>query len=149
MTGWFQVNRNTLDFDFEKLCSVCLSNIHVYGCLVCGKYFQGRGKNSYAFAHSVAEDHHVFINLETGKVSLSCPYSRSDLTVTSSGLRSTGRLSGPRSLIRRHWRCPQSNIYLAKHRTSFLASPLQRTRFRPQQQTLHSRLHRSQQHQTQ
>jgi len=69
MTGWFQVNRNTLDFDFEKLCSVCLSNIHVYGCLVCGKYFQGRGKNSYAFAHSVAEDHHVFINLETGKVS--------------------------------------------------------------------------------
>ncbi|KAH7106768.1 cysteine proteinase [Auriculariales sp. MPI-PUGE-AT-0066] len=62
------VNRNTLDFDFEKLCSVCLSNIHIYGCLVCGKYFQGRGKSSYAFAHSVAEDHHVFINLETGKV---------------------------------------------------------------------------------
>lgn len=62
------VNRNALDFDFEKLCSVCLSNIHTYGCLVCGKYFQGRGKSSYAYAHSVHEDHHVFINLETGKV---------------------------------------------------------------------------------
>ncbi|EJD45765.1 cysteine proteinase [Auricularia subglabra TFB-10046 SS5] len=62
------VNRNALDFDFEKLCSVCLSNIHIYGCLVCGKYFQGRGKSSYAYAHSVHEDHHVFINLETGKV---------------------------------------------------------------------------------
>lgn len=63
-----QVNRNALDFDFEKLCSVCLSNVHIYGCLVCGKYFQGRGKSSYAYAHSVHEDHHVFINLETGKV---------------------------------------------------------------------------------
>ncbi|KZV93761.1 cysteine proteinase [Exidia glandulosa HHB12029] len=62
------VNRNALDFDFEKLCSVCLSNVHIYGCLVCGKYFQGRGKSSYAYAHSVHEDHHVFINLETGKV---------------------------------------------------------------------------------
>ncbi|KIO31941.1 hypothetical protein M407DRAFT_4824 [Tulasnella calospora MUT 4182] len=62
------VNRMTLDFDFEKLCSVSLSNINVYGCLVCGKYFQGRGKSSYAYAHSIHEDHHVFINLETQKV---------------------------------------------------------------------------------
>jgi len=31
-----------LDFDFEKLCSVSLSNMHVYACLVCGKYFQGQ-----------------------------------------------------------------------------------------------------------
>ena len=30
-----------LDFDFEKLCSVSLSNNNVYACLVCGKYFQG------------------------------------------------------------------------------------------------------------
>ena len=31
-----------LDFDFEKLCSVSLSHINVYACLVCGKYFQGK-----------------------------------------------------------------------------------------------------------
>ncbi|KAG2022781.1 ubiquitin C-terminal hydrolase Ubp10 [Coprinopsis cinerea AmutBmut pab1-1] len=62
------INRQALDFDFEKLCSVSLSNINIYGCLVCGKYFQGRGRNSYAYAHSIHEDHHVFINLETTKV---------------------------------------------------------------------------------
>ncbi|EPQ60142.1 spindle pole body protein [Gloeophyllum trabeum ATCC 11539] len=62
------INRAVLDFDFEKLCSVSLSNINVYGCLVCGKYFQGRGKSSYAYAHSIHDDHHVFINLETNKV---------------------------------------------------------------------------------
>jgi U4/U6.U5 tri-snRNP-associated protein 2 len=31
-----------LDFDFEKLCSISLSNLNVYACLVCGKYFQGK-----------------------------------------------------------------------------------------------------------
>ena len=36
-----QINRKLLDFDFEKLCSVSLSNLNVYGCLCCGKYFQG------------------------------------------------------------------------------------------------------------
>ncbi|KXN88916.1 putative mRNA-splicing protein ubp10 [Leucoagaricus sp. SymC.cos] len=63
-----KINRAVLDFDFEKVCSVSLSNINIYGCLVCGKYFQGRGKKSYAYAHSIHEDHHVFINLETTKV---------------------------------------------------------------------------------
>ena len=63
-----QINRAALDFDFEKVCSVSTSNINVYGCLVCGKYFQGRGRNSYAYAHSIHDDHHVFINLETTKV---------------------------------------------------------------------------------
>ena len=63
-----QINRAKLDFDFEKVCSVSLSNINIYGCLVCGKYFQGRGRSSYAYAHSIHEDHHVFINLETTKV---------------------------------------------------------------------------------
>ncbi|KAI0068026.1 spindle pole body protein [Artomyces pyxidatus] len=62
------INRAALDFDFEKVCSVSLSNINIYGCLVCGKYFQGRGRKSYAYAHSIHEDHHVFINLETAKV---------------------------------------------------------------------------------
>ncbi|KAJ8084730.1 Ubiquitin carboxyl-terminal hydrolase 10 [Marasmius tenuissimus] len=62
------INRAALDFDFEKVCSVSLSNINIYGCLVCGKYFQGRGRKSYAYAHSIHEDHHVFINLETTQV---------------------------------------------------------------------------------
>ncbi|KAH7922861.1 cysteine proteinase [Leucogyrophana mollusca] len=62
------INRALLDFDFEKLCSVSLSNINIYGCLVCGKYFQGRGRKSYAYAHSIHDDHHVFINLDTTKV---------------------------------------------------------------------------------
>ncbi|TFK41921.1 spindle pole body protein [Crucibulum laeve] len=62
------INRVILDFDFEKLCSVSLSNINIYGCLVCGKYFQGRGRKSYAYAHSIHDDHHVFINLDTTKV---------------------------------------------------------------------------------
>ncbi|KAH6611228.1 hypothetical protein Trco_001248 [Trichoderma cornu-damae] len=62
------IDRNVLDFDFEKLCSISLSNINVYACLVCGKYFQGRGVKSHAYFHSLDEDHHVFINLETQKV---------------------------------------------------------------------------------
>ena len=84
-----------LDFDFEKVCSVSLSNLNVYACLVCGKYFQGkndklysfqsisiltylaclyfcsllgRGRQSHAYFHSLHEDHHVFINLHTLKV---------------------------------------------------------------------------------
>ena len=36
------INRTVLDFDFEKLCSVSLTRINVYACLVCGKYFQGQ-----------------------------------------------------------------------------------------------------------
>ncbi|KAI6047993.1 spindle pole body protein [Pisolithus marmoratus] len=55
------INRALLDFDFEKVCSVSTSNINTYGCLVCGKYFQGRGRNSYAYAHSIHDDHHVYV----------------------------------------------------------------------------------------
>jgi U4/U6.U5 tri-snRNP-associated protein 2 len=62
------VDRKVLDFDFEKLCSVTLSNINVYACLVCGKYFQGRGPKSQAYFHALEEDHHVYINMETKKV---------------------------------------------------------------------------------
>ena len=54
--------------DFEKLCSVSLSRINVYACLVCGKYFQGRGHNTHAYTHSVSdEQHRVFVNLATKK----------------------------------------------------------------------------------
>lgn len=59
------VNRHVLDFDFEKFCSISLSNLNVYACLVCGKYFQGRGKKSHAYTHSLDADHHVFVNLNT------------------------------------------------------------------------------------
>eukprot|EP00920_Eleutheroschizon_duboscqi_P000839 GHVT01002133.1.p1 GENE.GHVT01002133.1~~GHVT01002133.1.p1 ORF type:complete len:390 (-),score=51.72 GHVT01002133.1:3387-4556(-) len=59
------INRHMLDFDFEKLCSICLSNQHVYACLVCGKYFQGRGKNTYAYTHALEENHYVYIDLES------------------------------------------------------------------------------------
>ena len=61
------IERNVLDFDFEKLCSVSLSRINVYACLVCGKYFQGRGSNTHASVHSVNEQHRVFLNLITKK----------------------------------------------------------------------------------
>jgi U4/U6.U5 tri-snRNP-associated protein 2 len=62
------INRAVLDFDFEKLCSISLSNINVYACLVCGKYFQGRGNKSHAYFHALEVGHHVFVNMETKKV---------------------------------------------------------------------------------
>lgn len=62
------VNRGILDFDFEKLCSISLSNINVYACLVCGKYFQGRGPKSHAYFHALEVGHHVFVNMGTKKV---------------------------------------------------------------------------------
>jgi U4/U6.U5 tri-snRNP-associated protein 2 len=51
-----------------QVCSISLSNMNVYACLVCGKYFQGRGKNTYAYTHSVQASHHVFMNLHNGKI---------------------------------------------------------------------------------
>ena len=62
------INREILDFDFEKQCSVSLSNINVYACLVCGKYFQGRGPKSHAYYHALEVGHHVFVNMGTKKV---------------------------------------------------------------------------------
>ena len=62
------VNRYLLDFDFDKVCSVTLSNTNVYACLVCGKYFQGRGKGTPAYVHSMEQDHHIFLNLDDEKV---------------------------------------------------------------------------------
>jgi U4/U6.U5 tri-snRNP-associated protein 2 len=62
------IDRKVLDFDFEKLCSVTLSNINVYACLVCGKYYQGRGPKSQAYFHSLEEGHHVYVNMQTKKV---------------------------------------------------------------------------------
>lgn len=62
------IDRHVLDFDFEKLCSVTLSNINVYACLVCGKYYQGRGPRSQAYFHALDVDHHVYINMQTQKI---------------------------------------------------------------------------------
>eukprot|EP00035_Acanthoeca_spectabilis_P011519 m.202756 g.202756 ORF g.202756 m.202756 type:complete len:623 (-) comp15366_c0_seq6:4237-6105(-) len=61
------INRNVLDFDFEKLCSVTMSNQNVYACLVTGKYFQGRGPGTHAYTHSLMTGNHVFLNLHTLK----------------------------------------------------------------------------------
>ena len=62
------IDRSVLDFDFEKLCSVSLSNINVYACLVCGKYYQGRGPRSHAYYHALEVGHHVYVNMQTKKV---------------------------------------------------------------------------------
>ncbi|PRP84441.1 hypothetical protein PROFUN_08026 [Planoprotostelium fungivorum] len=62
------IKRRHLDFDFEKVCSVTLQNLNVYACLVCGKYFQGRGRGSQAYLHSLQANHHVFINLHDERV---------------------------------------------------------------------------------
>lgn len=61
------MSRSNLDFDFERLCSKSLSTINVYACLVCGKYFQGRGRGSWAYRHAVGENHRVWLNLDTEK----------------------------------------------------------------------------------
>ncbi|MES1902019.1 MAG: U4/U6.U5 tri-snRNP-associated protein 2 [Paramarteilia canceri] len=61
------INRNLIDFDFEKLCSISLATQNVYACLVCGRYFQGRGPKSHAYTHSLQLNHYVFLNLETKK----------------------------------------------------------------------------------
>lgn len=36
---------------------------HVYACLVCGKYYRGRGKQTPAYRHSVDCGHYVFVHL--------------------------------------------------------------------------------------
>lgn len=59
------IDRSRLDFDFEKLCSVSMQPNNVYTCLVCGKYFQGRGRDSPAYVHSLQCSHHVYLNLTT------------------------------------------------------------------------------------
>lgn len=57
-----------LDFDFEKCCSVTLSHVNVYVCLVCGKYYQGRSISTQAYTHALETGHHMFMKLDSGKV---------------------------------------------------------------------------------
>jgi U4/U6.U5 tri-snRNP-associated protein 2 len=61
------INRQFIDFDSEKLCSVTLTNMNVYACLVCGKFFQGRGKLTPAYTHSVQLGHFVFMNMSSAR----------------------------------------------------------------------------------
>lgn len=61
------VQRSLLDFDFEPSCSISLeSGPHVYACLVCGKFFRGRGRRTPAYTHSVDEGHFVYVHLSRG-----------------------------------------------------------------------------------
>ena len=46
-----------LDFDFHKQCSISISTLNVYCCLVCGKYFQGKGQGTHAYMHSLQPSH--------------------------------------------------------------------------------------------
>jgi len=62
------INRASLDFDMSKVCSVSLSTLNVYCCLVCGTFFQGRGSHTPCYTHSVQAGHFVFIQLHTGKM---------------------------------------------------------------------------------
>ena len=62
------INRHLLDFDFEKVCSQTLTNQNVYSCLVCGKFFQGRGRHTHAYTHSTLSGHRMFLNLETCRI---------------------------------------------------------------------------------
>ena len=59
------INKTILDFDQEKVCSVSLKDNNIYSCLICGKYFHGKGKTTPCYIHSLSEQHHLFINLET------------------------------------------------------------------------------------
>ena len=61
------INRTALDFDFEPTCSLTLSSgPHIYGCLICGTFLRGKGKQTPAYLHSVNENHNVFIHLQKG-----------------------------------------------------------------------------------
>lgn len=63
------VNKKVLDFDLEKICCVSLATINIYCCLTCGKFYQGRSKNSYAYNHAVDNStHKLFINLDNLRV---------------------------------------------------------------------------------
>lgn len=61
------IQRSVLDFDLEPSCSITLqTGAHIYACLVCGKYFRGRGRQTPAYTHAVEEAHFVFIHLLNG-----------------------------------------------------------------------------------
>ena len=66
----WQIKREVLDFDHEKVCSVSMQrDINVYCCLTCGSYLRGKGPQTEAFTHSLdQEGHNIFINLQSSKI---------------------------------------------------------------------------------
>ncbi|KAL7518240.1 hypothetical protein ACHAWX_003087, partial [Stephanocyclus meneghinianus] len=42
------------------------SSPHIYACLVCGKFFRGKGRQTPAYTHSVDAGHFVFLHLSNG-----------------------------------------------------------------------------------
>jgi U4/U6.U5 tri-snRNP-associated protein 2 len=59
------INRSVLDFEScSRSCSITMEcTPHVYACLICGKYYLGRGKQTPAYRHSVDAGHYVFVHL--------------------------------------------------------------------------------------
>ena len=39
----------------------------MYCCLICSKYFQGRGKGTHAYLHALDCKHYVYLNLHNAK----------------------------------------------------------------------------------
>jgi U4/U6.U5 tri-snRNP-associated protein 2 len=62
------IQRSHLDFDFDHVCSVTLSNRNVHVCLVCGKFFSGRGPDSPLMSHVLSMEHFICMSLTTGIV---------------------------------------------------------------------------------
>ena len=60
------INRSALDFDFAAACSVSLATANVYCCLVCGKFYAGKGSKTPANTHSLDAGHHVFMRIDGG-----------------------------------------------------------------------------------
>jgi len=63
-----QINRQILDFDNRKLCSVTMTSLNVYGCLVCGVYFGGRTRGTPAYEHALETGHKMFIHLKDSRI---------------------------------------------------------------------------------
>jgi len=61
------INRNVLDFDFEKLCSVALP-ISTFMPASSAANTTKAGSKSQAYFHALEEGHHVYVNMETKKV---------------------------------------------------------------------------------
>lgn len=60
------VDRSRLDFDSQHVCSVTMSPVNVYACLVCGSFFRGKSASTPAHAHALDSGHQVFMRLKDG-----------------------------------------------------------------------------------
>lgn len=62
------VQRHMLDFDQLKQCCITLATTSIYCCLVCGKYFHGRGSTTPAYTHALDVQHFLYINCHSLKI---------------------------------------------------------------------------------